>query len=110
MSSGFRITRGSGFKISLDNDWTVSVQFGAGTYSDNYELMGIGAEADNRNSDTSHVWESKTAEVAVMPTDDLDVDWFDLEGFGGKKGVKGRCGVEEVLDIIQMARTLPPPK
>jgi hypothetical protein len=33
--SGFKITYGSGFHVTFENGWTVSVQFGGGTYCDN---------------------------------------------------------------------------
>jgi hypothetical protein len=32
----FSITRGTGFQMKLGNGWTVSVQFGPGTYSDHH--------------------------------------------------------------------------
>ena len=34
--TGFKIRNDSGFHITFDNGWTVSVQFGGGNYCDNY--------------------------------------------------------------------------
>lgn len=34
---GFKITGVKGFHITFENGWTVSVQFGGGNYSDNYD-------------------------------------------------------------------------
>jgi hypothetical protein len=34
---GFKITGGKGFHVTFENGWTVSVQFGGGNYSENYD-------------------------------------------------------------------------
>ena len=31
----FKITRGTGFQMTFENGWTISVQFGYGNYCDN---------------------------------------------------------------------------
>lgn len=61
---------GEGFAgcwVHLENDWTVSIQWGRGNYSDNYRAHLSGTPGD-----------STTAEVAVWKGDDGDlVRWRD---------------------------------
>jgi hypothetical protein len=63
---GFRITPGlddrgppKGFHITFANGWTVSVQWGPGTYSDNYDKILEFVKGDYPEKG----WESQTAEV-----------------------------------------------
>jgi hypothetical protein len=54
---GFAICEQKGFHVTFENGWTVSVQFGGGNYSDNYDhRIGPGP-----------VPHSATAEVAAWP-------------------------------------------
>lgn len=48
----FKITGGKGFHVTFENGWTVSVQFGRGNYSGNYNLHG---EGETPPSDTAEV-------------------------------------------------------
>lgn len=64
----FRITHHCGFQIKLENGYVVSVQFGPGNYCSRMPSLN-----DTRPSDVmfhepekSYVWESETAEVAVL--------------------------------------------
>ena len=43
----FKITGSRGFHITFPNGYTISVQFGGGSYSTNYD-MSIGSEAEHR--------------------------------------------------------------
>ena len=54
---GFAICEQKGFHVTFTNGWTVSVQFGRGNYSDNYEHKEYGGPVPN----------SATAEVAAWP-------------------------------------------
>lgn len=56
---GFSISDQKGFHITFSNGWTVSVQFGGGNYSENYDLP-IGHRS-------GPVPKSGTAEIAAWP-------------------------------------------
>jgi hypothetical protein len=62
----FEITRGTGFKVTFENGWTVSVQFGSFNYCDksSFDLKGIVPEPPKDG-----FWLSPTAEVAVLKPD-----------------------------------------
>ena len=62
----FCITRGSGFHIQFKNGWRVSVQFGPGSYCDNYNMtIGVDDIEAGKNG-------SSNAELAVLnPEGDL---------------------------------------
>ncbi len=90
----FKNTHGQGFHISFDNGWTVSVQFGAGHYSDNYL-----ADFNDRK-----FWESTTAETAAFPTVG-DGEWLD-----GRTHVNGRQTPEQVLELFNRVAALPTPE
>ncbi len=49
------ICQNKGFHIRFDNGWTVSVQFGAGNYCDNYNSMDFDRKT-GAESDTAEVW------------------------------------------------------
>ena len=59
---GFYITRGSGFHITFENGWTVSVQFGPGNYCQHRDRH-IGDENATCGKEGS-----QTAEVAYWPS------------------------------------------
>ena len=62
--SGFQTNQNKGFHITFENGWTVSVQFGRGNYSDNYDWQGAGYEGPVENEQAP---KSRTAEVAIWP-------------------------------------------
>ncbi len=76
----------AGFQMTFANGWTVSVQWGLGTYS------------DNRYSDFRAHAESKTAEIAAW---DIDGKWHDF----GDDTVKGWCTPDEVATFIHFIAT-----
>ncbi|GAG44524.1 unnamed protein product, partial [marine sediment metagenome] len=49
------ICNNKGFHVTFKNGWTVSVQFGAGNYCDNYEDMDYTPESP-KESDNAEVW------------------------------------------------------
>jgi hypothetical protein len=71
LQPGFEISGlfgSSGFKLTFENGWTVSVQFGPGTYSSNHNFIAglapgaaIGAKQ----------WKSGTAEIAAWDKDNV---------------------------------------
>ena len=75
---------GTGFQIRFDNGYTVSVQFGRGTYSDQGET---------------------TAEVAAW-SPEPDQPWVKLSDHDD---VRGHCSPEDVLYIMNMVAALPRP-
>jgi len=57
----FRINDNKGFSITLDNGYTVSVQFGPGNYGSNYDLSFL----DNMGKPMT----ATTAETALLDPD-----------------------------------------
>lgn len=89
---GFRICGAKGFHIMFENGWTVSVQFGRGNYSGNYDL-----DVDYDDP----VSPSPTAEVAVFRGE----EWLTLSESGGE--VAGYLGPAEVLAIMDRVAAMP---
>jgi hypothetical protein len=87
------ITQGKGFHMTFANGWTVSVQFGAGNYSDNYAAP---FPYDSQFQNNCGALGSDTAEIAAFRKD-TEV-WHD---FGGDT-VKGYCTPNEVAEFIAM--------
>lgn len=89
-SPGFAITGGKGFHITFENGWTVSVQFGGGNYSDNYdEPIGV-----SRGDLAYELPRSGTAEIAAWGPDGK---WHDF----GEDTVAGWKTPAEVLSFMQ---------
>ena len=82
----FKITNHKGFQITFENGWTVSVQFGAGNYCENYNMPWGAAAA-------SEVWRSHDAEIAAW---DADGNWYGFE----HDPVDGRKAADEVLAFM----------
>jgi hypothetical protein len=74
MKNNFNIAHDSGFHITFQNEWTVSVQWHDGSYSDAGKT---------------------TAEIAAW---DKDYNWHDF----GMDTVKGHVSANEVADFISM--------
>lgn len=72
----------AGFQMTFANGWTVSVQWGGGTYS------------DNRYTDFRSVTESPTAEIAAW---DKEGKWYNF----GDDTVKGWCPADQVAAFIR---------
>lgn len=53
--TGFRICGNKGFHVTFENGWTVSVQFGAGSYCDNYDedILAIGEPSSSSCAETA---------------------------------------------------------
>lgn len=94
-ATGFDITFGKGFHITFENGHTVSVQFGGGNYSSNYDIK-IGS---SRNGQP--VPASATAEVAAW---DSTGKWVKL---GDGDDVVGYQTPAEVLAILNKIAALP---
>ena len=56
----------SGFQVDFPNGWTASVQWGAGTYSDNYDAR---IEDDVSSSTTAEIWAMETEGEGRYPQD-----------------------------------------
>jgi hypothetical protein len=90
---GFCVTEGKGFQITFENGWTVSVQFGGGNYSGNYDLpVGSGRAAP--------VPPSSTAEIAAW---DPAGQWYEFGTFEDeyRDTVKGYCPPATVLAFMK---------
>lgn len=74
---GFTITDHKGFRITFENGWTLSVQFGIGNYSDHYNGR------DWQAAKKTDFWFSKEAETAVIsPTGKfIGPDGSDVQGY-----------------------------
>lgn len=86
----FKITDNKGFHMTFANGWTVSVQFGYGNYSDNYNSGRYGEPADP----------SCNAEVAAW---DGEGKWYQVDG----DEVQGHQTPDQVADLIEIIRRKP---
>ena len=77
---------GSGFQITFDNGYTVSVQFGRSTYYDQGETTAEVA-----------AWSSKPGQP-----------WVKIGEF--EDDVRGHCSPNEVLEIMYVVAALPKPE
>jgi hypothetical protein len=86
-----RINDNKGFQITLDNGYTVSVQFGPGNYGSNYNLGFV----ENINKPMT----ATTAETALLDPTGAFVDY---------KGddVQGHQTVNDILALLNYAATL----
>ena len=103
--SKFSIANGRGFSLNLPNGWTVSVQFGAGSYGNN-------READFWEGRQSEFVEATLAEIACFPSEG-DGEWYNFseetaEGYQGKTDVKGWVTVSEFAEWLEVFKNLPP--
>ena len=80
-------TNGNGFHLSFENGWTVSVQWGDGTYSEHRELNG------------KNFVMSKDAEVAAWNSE----GWWKFE----EDTVQGYKSADEVIAFAHMISKLP---
>lgn len=98
----FKITKGVGFQLTFENEYTLSVQFGAANYCEHHDkllLQGMSA-LDKPEGD----WKSKDAEIAIVhPTRGL----LNLSEIGLEDdSVKGYVTVDELFEIMQKVRNL----
>lgn len=89
----FKITRGTGFQMTFENGWTISVQFGYGNYCDN-----------NRHPDgfdfgkNLDIVQSSDAEIAIWNSEG---SWYT---FKDGDTVKGYCSADEVATWIEFTK------
>jgi hypothetical protein len=88
----FKICDQKGFHITFENGYTVSVQFGPGNYSDNYDL----SITDNYGKP---VPPSSTAETALLGPSG---DFIEYKG----DDVQARQSPEDVLELLNYAASL----
>tara|TARA_R100000700_G_C3106665_1_gene101400 strand:+ start:186 stop:536 length:351 start_codon:yes stop_codon:yes gene_type:complete len=96
--SRFSNSRGSGFHLTFDNNWTVSVQFNGGHYCDNYDKMWNFAREQVAKGDSIS---SSTAEIAVWSNriSDSGLTWLENDT------VRGYCTTNEVAQVIHKVST-----
>ena len=92
--SRFSNSRGSGFHLTFDNNWTVSVQFGGGHYCDNYTKNWNFAQEKVAKGDSI---QSNTAEIAVLSNNGM----ISLEN----DTVRGYTTADEVAQVIHKVST-----
>lgn len=95
----FETSAQKGFRITFENGWTASVQFGPGNYCGNHHINREPGEDFNTFYDKA--WKSNTAEVAGIPPN-RDNEWFQ---FGGDT-VKGWLSPAEVLEFLNTLAAL----
>jgi hypothetical protein len=83
-TEGFRIYNGSGFHVTFPNGYTVSVQFGPGNYSSNYDQLQKRDDRRDYREWSRELGEkgADTAEVAVVAPNGgglIDLHEFDPE-------------------------------
>lgn len=104
----FKITNGSGFHITLENGFTVSVQWGPATYSDNHDKLFSRGNTDY--DEHNRQWGatgSTTAECAVWgPPDNAMIDHPMFDG----DVVGARMTPAQVLELLSWAATQPGPQ
>ena len=84
----FKTTKNSGFQMTFDNGWTISVQFGYFNYcQNNHHPNGL---YFSKNQD---VTTSEDAEIAIW---DANGEWFNFDS----GIVKGHCSTNEVAEWI----------
>lgn len=88
----FKICDNKGFHVSFENGYTVSVQFGAGNYCDNYDLSVMDYLGQR-------VPPSFTAETALIAPNG---DFVSYKG----DDVQGRQTPEDVLELMNYAAGL----
>jgi hypothetical protein len=96
--SRFSLNRGSGFHLTFDNNWTVSVQFGGGHYCDNYtKKWNFGMEQASKGESVR----SSNAEIAVWSNriGDSDLIWLENDT------VRGYTTANEVAQVINKVST-----
>jgi len=69
-NKSFSISNNKGFHITFENGWTVSVQFGAGNYCDNYHSMDF-LNPKPATSNTAEVWSWNDKRKQFFPKDPL---------------------------------------
>lgn len=94
---GFKITGGKGFHVTFDNGYTASVQFGWGSYSDNYDADSREPDANIRCGEEG----SSTAECAVWAADGNLINHFDDNCFSN------RSSPAQVLELLNWAAAQP---
>ena len=96
--SRFSNSRGSGFHLTFDNNWTVSVQFSGGHYCDNYDKKWNFAEKQAAKGDSGR---SSTAEIAVWSNriSDSGLIWLEDDT------VRGYTTADEVAQVIHKVST-----
>jgi hypothetical protein len=92
-----KVIKNSGFHMTFQNGWTVSVQFGPASYSEHYLTTPDVIAKDARS------WSSKNAEIAAFK----DGKFYEFPVSPDHEDVKGYCSAEEVADFIHLVRNLP---
>ena len=104
--SKFTITGGKGFHLKFENGYTVSVQFGPGSYCENRSLDYVDFNREPR----SKTCESSDAEVAVWDDKGAWVTqraWDSVHKEALEDMVVGHLSTDEVLKLLVWAQSQP---
>ena len=98
--SRFSNNRGSGFHLTFDNNWTVSVQFSGGHYCDNRNQKWNFAQKQAAKGDSIS---SSDAEIAVWNNSpSMEMVWLENDN------VRGWTSANEVAQVIHKVSTAKP--
>lgn len=101
---GFKNTRGTGFHITFDNGITVSVQFGAGTYSDHHDaFIDVSWQEGNKKAKEEG---SSRAEVGIFRED--NGEWLTTKFKDSGEDVLGYQTPKQVLEALIWAEQYKP--
>lgn len=96
---GFRITDGKGFHIAFHNGWTISVQFGSGSYiAKNSERRFEVADFSDENQIKRGAEGSPDAEIMIFTPDGVEYD---------EETPVGYQTPEQFADLVAMIRSKP---
>ena len=90
----FKITRGTGFHMTFENGWTISVQFGTMNHCEN---RGKDEKNEEEYYQTPGLHCSSDAEIAIWG---IGGDWYNF----GDDEVKGHCSADEVATWIEFTK------
>jgi len=79
-----------GYHVIFENGYTLSIQFGFGTYSTNYDLR------PTTNKDVNYENNTSTVEIAVW---DKNRNWI---GFEGGDNVFGYLPLEKISEFVSL--------
>ena len=90
----FIATQNKGFRMTFDNKFTISVQWGTINYCEKKNLM-----AEYKDEIKEPIWESKSAEIAVFERHSMGERMLSISS-DGVDDVIGWLGTDDVAKVI----------
>ena len=94
--------KGSGFCVTFENGWTISVQWGPGNYADNYDLTPTEAREEGA------LQQSKFAEIAAWNKADTWWDFDEKKPVRSGGSVKGWVKPNELIGSMKDVSEIDP--